>query len=286
MAEDQGLSGPNLAADGIADADLGDGTIVRGHDGETNVVMVRSGDEVMALGGSCTHYGGPLADGLFDGTGIRCPWHHACFDARTGLPLRPPALDPVAIYDVQQRDGRWYATSPRTSERTPPPPPQAPDSVVVVVGAGAAGAAAAETLRDEGYAGPVTLITADGADPVDRPNLSKDYLAGEAPEAWIPLRSPEFYAERGITLLRNRTVASVDPGSRAVALDDGTEIPFEALLLATGAEPIRQGCSSCAPAATPRRSWRRPRRPSGRWSSAPASSGWRPPPRCATGASR
>jgi 3-phenylpropionate/trans-cinnamate dioxygenase ferredoxin reductase subunit len=110
---------------------------------------------------------------------------------------------------------------------------------VVIGGAGAAGNAAAEMLRREGYAGQSTVIGADPSGPYDRPNLSKDYLAGSAPEEWIPLRPPEFYAEHGIDLLLGRRVVTVDTAARRVSLDDGRAVGYGALLLATGADPVR-----------------------------------------------
>jgi hypothetical protein len=91
-------------------------------------------------------------------------------------------------------------------------------------------------LRRVGYTGKVTLIGADDSVPYDRPNLSKDYLAGDAPEDWIPLRSPEFYSEHDIELVQGVTVESVDAGKRTVELATGESIPFDKLLLATGAE--------------------------------------------------
>ena len=72
---------------------------------------------------------------------------------------------------------------------------------IVIVGGGAAGLAAADMLRREGYDGPLTMISADDSPPCDRPNLSKDYLAGTAQEEWIPLRAVSFYAEQRIDLL-------------------------------------------------------------------------------------
>jgi len=109
---------------------------------------------------------------------------------------------------------------------------------VVIIGGGAAGNAAAETLRREGYQGPITLLSADPALPVDRPNLSKDYLAGNAPEEWIPLYPPEFYRDHGIELLRGARAGAIDPKGRRVRLGDGTDLPYDALLLATGATPV------------------------------------------------
>ena len=94
-------------------------------------------------------------------------------------------------------------------------------------------------LRREGYDGPVTMISADDSSPCDRPNLSKDYLAGKAQDDWIPLRPPEFYAERRIELLLGSRVPSIDVSARQVVLESGPRRTFGALLLATGADPVR-----------------------------------------------
>ena len=89
---------------------------------------------------------------------------------------------------------------------------------------GAAGFAAAEMLRREGFAGSLTMLSSDDAPPCDRPNLSKDYLAGNAPEDWIPLRPPEFYGDAGIDLQLRTEVAAIDPKSREVTLTGGRSI--------------------------------------------------------------
>jgi len=107
------------------------------------------------------------------------------------------------------------------------------------VGGGAAGNAAAEMLRPDGYSGGVTMISADDSTPYDRPNLSKDFLAGTANEEWIPLRSMDFYREHQIELLLNTRVAAIDPRKKSVQLADGSNRKFDALLLATGAEPVK-----------------------------------------------
>jgi 3-phenylpropionate/trans-cinnamate dioxygenase ferredoxin reductase subunit len=189
------------------------------------------------VGATCTHYGGPLIEGLaVDGT-VRCPWHHACFSLRTGASLRPPALFDLPSYRVEERDGTVYVREKQDTPRSETAPKVRPASVVIV-GAGAAGNAAAETLRREGYDGPVTLIDADPGAPCDRPNLSKDYLAGTAKPEWIPLHDAAFYKDQGIDLRRGR-VTAIDPTARTVALDAGHPLPYGALILATGADPIR-----------------------------------------------
>ena len=110
---------------------------------------------------------------------------------------------------------------------------------MIIIGGGAAGNAAAEMLRREGYDGPVTMISANESLPYDRPNLSKDYLAGTAPEEWIPLRPPEFYREQKIETLTNTSVTTIDPKQKQISLFDGRSLNYGALLLATGADPVR-----------------------------------------------
>jgi NADPH-dependent 2,4-dienoyl-CoA reductase/sulfur reductase-like enzyme len=110
---------------------------------------------------------------------------------------------------------------------------------VVIVGGGAAGFAAAEMLRREGFSGQVTLFSSDDAAPYDRPNCSKDYLAGNAPEDWMPLRPLEFYKEQSIELELRTEVAAIDARARHVTLANGRTAAFDRLLLATGAEPVR-----------------------------------------------
>ena len=230
------LSGPDLATETIPSESVGGDVPFVGHLEGKPVVVVRTADGVRALGGRCTHYGGPLGEGICDGEQIHCPWHHASFDVITGEAVGAPALNPIPVYRAEEHEGRITVEGPVDPEIPERIPPEAPSSVVIV-GAGAAGATAAETLRRLGYTGPVTLIGDEP--PVDRPNLSKDYLAGTAPEDWLWLRGDSFYADHEITLLSDREVVAVDPAGQKVELADGERIEYGALLLAPGAEPIR-----------------------------------------------
>src|SRR6185503_2132711 len=184
---------------GISVAGLRDGEMLLGRVDDEDVLVARSGNEIFAVGAHCTHYHGPLSDGIVvDGT-VRCPWHHACFSLETGDAVRAPALDPIACWRVERQGDRVTVREKIDAPATRPPRLTGPTpSSVVIVGGGAAGLAAADMLRREGYGGPVTMISADDSPPVDRPNLSKDYLAGTAQEDWMPLRSPEFYTDNRI----------------------------------------------------------------------------------------
>ncbi len=233
-----GPVGPDLSA-GVAKADLEDGGMLGGHVGDEAVLLVRRGAEYFAVGASCTHYGGPLAEGLLDGETVRCPWHHACFDLRTGEPLRAPALDPLPCWQVDIRGDRLFVTGRKSAEARASRPARREPESVRIVGGGAAGNAAAETLRREGYEGSITIFSADTELPCDRPNLSKDYLAGKAPEEWTLLRSPEFYDSKRISVRLNSRVSRVDTASRQVFLEDGSSQRYGALLLATGAGPVK-----------------------------------------------
>ena len=225
---------------GVPRSSIPDGGMLLGEVNGEPVVLARCDSDVFAIAASCTHYGAPLSDGLIVDDTVRCPWHHACFSLRTGKPVRAPALDPIDCWRVEQRNGIVYVTE-KLAPAVPmekPPTAGAPRSVVIV-GGGAAGNAAAETLRWEGYAGRITMLSADESGPSDRPNFSKGYLAGAAPPESNPLRSLEFYGSHRIDLKLGARVVRIDPAQGMVHLADGTSLAWDALLLATGAEPVR-----------------------------------------------
>ena len=101
------LEGPDFTK-GVSLRKIADGAMLPGHAYGESVLLARRGDELFAIGAICTHYGAPLAEGLLVGDTVRCPWHHACFSLHTGGPLRPPALDPVSCWRVEQVDDNVY----------------------------------------------------------------------------------------------------------------------------------------------------------------------------------
>jgi apoptosis-inducing factor 3 len=236
------VNGPDLAL-GLAVDTLADGKMLAGHMGEDAVLLARRGNEFFAVGATCTHYHGPLAEGLMVDDTVRCPWHHACFSLRTGEAVRAPALSPLKCWSTEVRDGKVFvrekAAAPSIVLTPAPTPVPSMPRRIVIVGGGAAGFAAAEMLRRRHFDGEVVLLSDDTVPPVDRPNLSKDYLAGSAPEDWLPLREDSFYGDQGIDLRLNASVAEIDTSARQITLGDGSKVAYDRMLLATGAEPVR-----------------------------------------------
>ena len=229
--------GPDLTQ-GVDIAELErDGKLV-GRVGEEEVLLVLREDEVFAIGAHCSHYHAPLVDGLVLGGEIHCPWHHASFDLATGEVLRAPALDSLPCWTVERRDGKVFVRGQRPAKTRAPVPVEA-SKAMVIVGGGAAGLAAAAELRRQGFAGKLVMLSAEDAAPLDRPNLSKDYLAGGAPEEWLPLRPENFYSENAIDLRLGAVAKGLDAKARRLTLADGSALEFDRLLLATGAEPVR-----------------------------------------------
>lgn len=228
----------------VAPADaLADGTMKQVQAGDTDVLLVRLDGAYYALHGHCTHYGGPLAEGVLSGDRVVCPWHHACFAVRTGSQLEPPGLDDLPRYPTRVQQGQVFVSLPDEVAGALPKPMARRDPedarTLVVLGAGAAGAYAAEAARAAGFTGRLCLVTREADLPYDRPNCSKDFLAGEAPEAWMTLRSADFYAARDIEVMTERAVAALEVGAKALVFEDGERLAYDTLVLCPGGRPRR-----------------------------------------------
>jgi nitrite reductase/ring-hydroxylating ferredoxin subunit len=143
MSEQQKkLDGPDFAQ-GLALADIAEDGMILGHVAGDAVLLARRGQELFAIGAECTHYHGPLAEGVLVEDTVRCPWHHACFSLRTGEALRAPALNPLPCWRVELQNGTVYVrekveATGRRARTTLQPEPEA----IVIVGGGGAGEAA------------------------------------------------------------------------------------------------------------------------------------------------
>ena len=233
---DKGPTGPDLSK-GVPASNLPDGSMMAGHIGDDEVLLARQNGRLFALSAHCTHYHGPLADGLLVGATVRCPWHHAHFSLETGEAIAAPALSPLTCWQVEERNGSVFVKSKKAQHAPKTAGPA--NEHIVIVGGGAAGFAAAEMLRRRGFGGRITMFSNDDAAPVDRPNLSKDYLAGSAPEDWVPLRGNDWYGDNKIDLKLKTEVASLDAENKELTLGNGSKLAFDKLLLATGAEPVK-----------------------------------------------
>jgi NADPH-dependent 2,4-dienoyl-CoA reductase/sulfur reductase-like enzyme/nitrite reductase/ring-hydroxylating ferredoxin subunit len=236
MAVSAKTSGPNLKM-GVLLTTLEEDKPFLGHFEEESVILIRKGNEVYAVGALCSHYGGPLAEGLVIGESLRCPWHHGVFDIKTGEAEKAPPLKPISCWSTKIEDGIVFVTGRKISETARKPFGQ--DKVFIIIGAGAAGTNAAVTLRRRGFAGVIHLITEEIELPYDRPNLSKDYLAGKAPDEWMPLWPKDFYEKQNITLDLGVRVRRIEPHKRTVHLSDDRQLVYDRCLLATGGTAIR-----------------------------------------------
>jgi NADPH-dependent 2,4-dienoyl-CoA reductase/sulfur reductase-like enzyme/nitrite reductase/ring-hydroxylating ferredoxin subunit len=238
VGEAQAATGPDFSA-GFPLSDIPENGTVSGRVGDQPVLLSRFDGSLYAVSGACTHYGGILADGVAEGGSVRCPLHHACFDLKTGAALRAPALDPLDRWQVDVDSDRAYVSyklKPQADDK-----PEADTDVrrIVIVGGGAAGLACANELRRLGYSDKIVMLSADRDPPCDRPNLSKDYLAGTAQEEWLPLRSDQWYSDNRVELRLSTEVARIDPESKTVHCASGEELAYDRLLIATGSEPNR-----------------------------------------------
>jgi NADPH-dependent 2,4-dienoyl-CoA reductase/sulfur reductase-like enzyme/nitrite reductase/ring-hydroxylating ferredoxin subunit len=198
------------------------------------ILLVRAGGTVQALGAICPHAGAPLAEGVLRDGRVICPWHKAAFDIYTGVCTAPPAVDDLPRYAARVDRGRILVELPADARPEPSRPPD--PRCFVLVGAGAAGAAAAQALRANGFAGRVVMIGQEDRLPYDRTLLSKYALSGQEGGEKSPLQSTEFW-ERHAIERRIATVTALDPDRRLLSFADGATLAYDAVLLAPGGVP-------------------------------------------------
>ena len=218
------------------------------------VLLTRQQGQVHAFAPNCPHYGAPLEKAKVLNGKLICPWHHACFKLDSGHLCEPPALDDLPAFAVREAGGRILVQVPEnppastdkpeatpTAEvgGTPPVPASSPTDTrtFVIVGGGAAGEFAAQTLRREGFAGRVVLVSGEKELPYDRTKLSKAYLAGKAKPETLPLRQRDFYAQQKIELLAATRATGLDLASQEVQLEGQPPLRYDQLLLAPGGTP-------------------------------------------------
>ena len=206
-------------------------------DADEAVLLTRRNRKLSAIGNTCPHYGGPLGDGVFHHGHVVCPYHNAMFSLDGGTLERSPALDGPPVYDVKEENGSIFLGD--RHDRSIAMPHGDDDRRVLIVGSGAAGSACAETLRREGFAGWIVMVTADEEAPYDRPMLSKGLISGDSPAKYLPLRPPSFYDSLGIEVVTGTRIDRLDPNELTVTTADGKRMTADMVLLATGGVPRR-----------------------------------------------
>jgi NADPH-dependent 2,4-dienoyl-CoA reductase/sulfur reductase-like enzyme/nitrite reductase/ring-hydroxylating ferredoxin subunit len=219
----------------LEENELVEGVPVTAKVGKRTVLFLRTGEKIYAVSGKCPHYGAPLHKGVIRGGTITCPWHHARFDIETGRLIAPPALKDLVYFDVKLEGGRVWVRKADTAK--PSTAAGTEEKTFVIVGAGASGNSCAVTLRQEGFGGRIVMITREEDLPYDRPNLSKDFLSGEAGPEWIPLERQEYYDELGIEIMKRSTVTGIDIEGRIVQIEGNRPLLYDSLLLCTGSIP-------------------------------------------------
>ncbi|MBO0936216.1 FAD-dependent oxidoreductase [Fibrella sp. HMF5335] len=221
--------------------DLADGQLKEVTAGDTKLLLARVGTDVFAVGAVCPHLQAPLAKGLLCGKRLYCPWHHSSFDIGTGHLIEPPSLDGLSTYPAREADGQIWVQLP-DNEKAPAEPAMASAKVnsrqsVLILGGGAAGFFAAQTLRERGFSGRISLVLREDHLPYDRTKLSKAYLNGKATADKLPLRNEDFFKDADIDVLLGKEATQVATDTRTISFKDGTTLPYDQLLLATGSTP-------------------------------------------------
>lgn len=207
---------------------------------DKEVLLCRIKDEFFAVGAYCTHYGAPLEEGILKGDTIICPWHHSWFNAKSGKLMEPPAMDSLPKYEIKtEGDSETIDLTGKIESHMVKKDIKSDKRTFVILGAGASSFSAAKSMRENGFRGNIIMITEEDKKPYDRPNLSKDYLAGNAKPEWMPLRPDEFYDDYGIELKLKMTIKNVDFKKKVIGLGNGENLKYDKLLIATGGIPRR-----------------------------------------------
>lgn len=231
----------DISAD-IADMQNGQMRTVEIED-KHQVLISKIDGELFAIYGKCSHYGAPLSKGAMSGNRVVCPWHHACFDAKTGIQIEGPGVESLPAYEISQADGKTYLHLPDTIETTCPAhlskKENGADEIYIIVGGGAAGLYAAEGMRRADFAGKIVMLTKEDALPYDRTKASKAYLQGAAGDDGMPLLQTDFYEKYDIDLRQNAEVKSLAADAKTVTLADGKTLKYDKILVAVGGTPRR-----------------------------------------------
>nr|XP_046244886.1 apoptosis inducing factor mitochondria associated 4 [Scatophagus argus]XP_046244887.1 apoptosis inducing factor mitochondria associated 4 [Scatophagus argus]XP_046244888.1 apoptosis inducing factor mitochondria associated 4 [Scatophagus argus]XP_046244889.1 apoptosis inducing factor mitochondria associated 4 [Scatophagus argus] len=227
------------------EADLKDGQMKEVTVGGQKVLLVCTRGQYSAVGSQCSHYSAPLVKGALVGDRVRCPFHGACFNVRTGDIEEYPGLDSLPCYKVKVEDGKVYVTinknSLKLTKRVKEMCSVVPDiqHTILLIGGGPAALVCAETLRQNCYQGRIIMATKDNLPPFDRTKLSK---VMNLDSSSVLLRSDEFYQQYGIEVWTRKEAVSLNTTDKAVTFNDGTLQRYDQLLVSTGCRARPLSC--------------------------------------------
>ncbi|KXX74774.1 Apoptosis-inducing factor 1 [Madurella mycetomatis] len=206
---------------------------------DAKVLLLNAGGTVQAVGPRCTHYGAPLVKGVLGTNGkLTCPWHGACFNAKTGDVEDAPALNALPVFKATERDGAVYITGDADTIKLGHRKPNfkcatTSGDKVLVVGGGSGSLGVIEGLREKGYQGAITLISNEGYLPIDRPKLSKALMTDLAKLQW---RDEEWFKGGSVDIVSDE-VTAVDFATKTVTTKSGGKFAYNKLVLSTGGTP-------------------------------------------------
>lgn len=209
-------------------------------DDDSIILITRDDSTFRAFDGKCPHAGADLGTGLRCGNRVICPWHHATFDSSDGTLLEPIATTGLTQYQIiDNGDSLTVDTSAKIDKQVEND--KLTDTHTIIVGGGGAGFMTAHQLRNTGYGGKITLVSAEDKAPYNRPLLSKAFLAGNMPEEKLLLGGTDWASKHDIELRLNQTVSEVLLNERSIVITDekgdNNKLTAEFLVVATGAEP-------------------------------------------------
>ena len=213
--------------------------------GKYDVLLANVGGEVYAVESKCSHYQLPLEKGALCEHRLRCPFHHACFDVRTGEQLEAPGMDGLARFSVRIEDGQIHVSEEPEATNGPEKlaaeisvaPSGSTHYTYAVVGGGTAAAYAVEAIRAEDPSGSIVMLSREPLPPYDRTKVSKNFMQGDDAVETLPLREKDFYARIGVDFRAEARVQGLDLNKKTITLEDGTALTYDRVLLATGGEP-------------------------------------------------
>ncbi|XP_077467617.1 apoptosis inducing factor mitochondria associated 4 [Stigmatopora argus] len=235
--QDQGKASEEVTGLVCQEDDLDDGQMKVVSVADQKVLLVRSGGQYSAIGTECSHYNAPLVKGALVGNRVRCPFHGACFNIKTGDIEEYPGLDSLPCYKVNVQDGKVYVSIKKKAlkqgRRVKEMCSVLPNitHTILLIGGGPAALVCAETLRQNGYQGRIVMVTKDSQLPFDKPKLSK---AMNVDISNIVLRSGDFLQQYGIEVRTEQEAVAVNTREKAVTMKDGGLLHYDQLLIATG----------------------------------------------------